>query len=330
MNFRRHILRPGRAVVTLAGVGVACAALAGDAIRFSKPAIAIAAPPKAESDLPEVRERGLDFSDPSFEPAIAVPPPRPVSPMMRQEPRDVERDSTHPLLRTPAMFTDPAEEKARKDALRDRNNPFAPAQEKKSAASPFTKDTSAQMRSDQSRSLAPVTELDWQPGESSKGRNEARRGGPGAGQYQARGEENQFGPDNGRATPFFDASSARPQEKLSSSQLQRRTDFEQLLNPNAGPGGQGPNSLQPVINAADAKSAGLAMPTVGGSGFDPRAADPMSTLNQQRERLRGPVIEDINKRYNPLPATGPGSPGYGNQPQGPRPPVSREFPSRKF
>ncbi len=318
-------------MVALAGVGVACAALAGDAIRFSKPAIAIAVPPKVENDLPEIRQRGLDFSDPSMEQGVAAPPPLRRTPMMRQEPRDVERDSTHPLLRTPAMFTDPEEEKARKEALMDRNNPFAPAKEKKPAASPFGKDLSAQMRSDQSRSLSPVTELDWQPGDSASRGHDSKRGGPGAGQYQAQREDNQFGPESGRGTPFFEASSGRPQDKPTPAQLQRRMDFEQLLNPNAGLGGQGPNSLQPVVNAADAKPAALAMPTVGGSGFDPRSADPMSTLNQQRERLRGPVIEDINKRYNPLPATGPGSPyGSGNNAPQSRPPLTREFPARKF
>lgn len=323
-------MRPGRVAATLAGLGVACSALAGEAIRFSKPAVPLAAPPKAESDLPEERERGLDFSNPNFEPPVA-PPVRPPPPMLRQEPRDVERDSTPKLLRTPAMFTDPEEEKARKEALKEaRNNPFAPVTEKKPAPSPFTKDMSAQMRSDEPRSLAPITELDWQPGEAGRDRNDARRGRSGAGQYQLRSEDSQFGPESGRATPLFDFSGARPPEKPTPAQLQRRADFEQLLNPNAGPAGQGPNSLQPVINAADAKSAVPVLPAGGGSGFDPRATDPMSVLNQQRERMRGPVIEDVNKRYNPLPAPAAGSPyDSGGTPLN-RKPLTREIPSRKF
>lgn len=334
MNFCRYFLRPGRVVATLAGLGVAWSVTAGEPILFSKPAIAIAAPPKAESNLPEIREHGMKFSNPEMEQAPAAPF-RPPPPLMRNDPRDEERDNTHRLLRTPKMFTDPAEEKARSEARREaRNNPFASTAEKQHPPSPFTKDMATQMRSDESRSLSPVTDLDWQPGDSPNGRKESRLGGlggPDSASPYARREEAQFGPESGRPVPLFDFSGGRPQEKLTPSQLQRRTDFEQLLNPNAGLAGKGPNSLQPVVNAADAKSATLAIPTVGGKGFDPRTADPMATLNQQRDRLRGPVIEDINKRYNPQPATGSGSPyDSGNNLLNSRQPLSREFPSRKF
>ncbi len=106
MNFRRKSNGNIRALATLAGLGLACAALAGDAIRFSKPAVALAAPPKVETDLPAVRERGLDFSNPNFDAPVTAPPRTP-PPMLRREPRDPEREGTHHLLRTPAMFTDP-------------------------------------------------------------------------------------------------------------------------------------------------------------------------------------------------------------------------------
>lgn len=334
INFRRPLLRLGRVLTTLAGLGLAWTVSAGDAIRFSKPAIAIAAPPKVESHLPEIRERerGLDFSDQNFEQAPAAPFRPSPPPMMRNDPRNDEQDGTHRLLRTPKMFTDPDEEKARKEARREaRDNPFAPKAESQRAPSPFMKDMATQMRSDQSRSLSPVTDLDWQPGDPAGGRKESRRDGPDAASPYARREDAPFGPESGRAAPLIDFSGGRPQEKLTPSQMQRRTDFEQLLNPNAGPAGKGPNSLQPVVNAADAKSATPAIPTVGGSGFDPRSADPMHSLNQQRDRLRGPVIDDINKRYNPPSAPGSGSPyDTGNNAQKSRPPLTREFPTRKF
>ena len=332
MNFRRHILNPARVAVTLAGLGVAWSVVAGDAIRFSKPAIPIATPPKVESNLPEIRERGMDFSNPALEQAPAAPPRQPV-PIMRGEPRDEERDRTHPFLRTPKIFSDPDEEKARKEA---RANPFASGAESQHPASPFMKDMATQMRSDQSRSLSPVTDFDWQPGDPANRQKESRRGDAlrggwdGAANPFARRDEAQFGPEYGRPGQPFDFSSARPQEKLTPSELQRKTDFQQLLNPNAGPAGRRSDSLQPVVNAADAKPAALAMPTVGGN-FNPRSIDPTTTLNQQRDRLRGPVLEDVNKRYNVVPTAGPrSSPSSGNKATPERQPFSREFPSRAF
>ena len=326
MNFRRQSYGYTRALATLAGLGVACAALAGDAIRFSKPAVALAAPPKAESDLPEVRERGLDFSNPNFDAPVTAPPRTP-PPMLRREPRDPEREGTHPLLRTPAMFTDPDEEKARKEALREaENNPFKTTKEKSRPGSSPMKDLASPLRSETSRSLSPVTDLDWRPGDAAGGRKDSRRGG----QSFAQREDENFSPSGMRASTPFDFHGDRQQDKPTPAQVQRRTEFQQLLNPNAGPAGRAPNSLQPVINAAEAKSSGLATPTVGGSGFDPRNADPTAAFNRQQDRLRGPVIEDVNKRYNAAPANSPGSPGSGHQPQGPRQPLTREFPARKF
>jgi hypothetical protein len=330
MNFRRHIFCPGRVMATLAGLGVAWSVAAGDAIIFSKPAIPLAAPPKEESNLPEIRERGMNFSTPTFEQAPVAPPRQPL-PMMRDEPRDLEREQTHPLLRTPRIFTDPDEEKARKESLKEaRNNPFAPTTEKKLPGSPFMRDMDNQMRSDQTRSLAPITDLDWQPGEPLNGKQEPKRGGMGTGRPLTRQDESSFGSEYARPNPLFDFSNNRSQEKLSPSQIQRRTDFEQLLNPNAGLAGKAPNSLQPVINAADAKPAALAMPTLNGNGFDSRSADPMAALNRQQERLRGPVIEDVNKRYNNTSANEQKSSTTANRPSLLREPPSREFPTRKF
>ncbi len=331
MNFCRQSFGHARVLATLTSVGLACAALAGDAIRFSKPAVAFAAPPKPESDLPEVRERGLDFSNPNFDAPAASPPPRTPPPMMRSEPRDLERERTHPLLRTPAMFTDPDEEKARKEALRDaENHPFKSATQKSRPGSSSMKDLDSPFRSDPARSLAPVTDLDWKPGDAANGRKEARRGGSG-GQSYAQREDEDFSPPGMRASTPFEFNANRASEKLTPAQLQRRTDFEQLLNPNAGAAGRAPNSLQPVVNAAAAKASSLATPTVGGSGYDPRASDPTTLFNRQQDRLRGPIIEDVNKRYNATPANGAASPGYGNPSQGPtRQPLTREFPGRKF
>jgi hypothetical protein len=304
-------------------------ARAGDAIRFSKPAVAIVAPPRTDHDLPEIRERGLDFSTPNFAPPVA-PPPRP-APLLRQaEPRDEEREGVHRLLQTPKIFTDPAEEKARMEALREaQNNPFKASLEKNRAKSPFGKEA-ASLRPDSTGSLSPVTDLDWRPEDRNSSRRTLRNGRD-ANSALAGRDDSDVGVNAGRPVPFMDFTSPRRQEKLSPAQLQRQEDFRQLLNPNAGAAGRAPNSLQPVANAADAKSGALAMPTLGG-GYDPRTADPTAAFNQrQQERLRGPVIEDVNRRYNnPKPAESGASAGGSSPTQGPRPPTRREFPSRTF
>ena len=329
MNFRRHTMRSIRVFTTLAGFGLACSVVMGEAIRFSKPAVPLAAPPKAESDLPEVRERGLDFSNPNFN-APAIAPVRPLPPLMRSEPRDLERERTHPLLRTPAMFTDPDEEKARKEALIEaRDHPFSSAHEKLRPGPASMPDLASPFRPDSARSLSPVTDLDWRPSQTAGGSKDTRRGTSGVQSFASRDDEG-FSAQGMRARTSFEFNGNRAQEKLTPSQLQRKTDFEQLLNPNAGPAGQGLNSLLPVANAAEGKSSTLAVPPAGGGRYDPRNADPTAVFNRRQDHLRGPVIEDVNKRYNAAPASGSGAPGSGNQTSPARPPVSREFPARKF
>jgi hypothetical protein len=243
----------------------------------------------------------------------------------------LELERTPKLLRTPAIFSDPAEEKARKEALRDaENHPFKSTTEKSRPGSSSLKDPASPYRSDTSRSLAPVTDLDWRPGDLPGGKKDARRGGLG-GQSIAQREDEGFRPAGMRADTPWDFNANRAPEKLTPAQMQRRTEFEQLLNPNAGAAGRAPNSLQPVFNPAEAKSSALAMPPVGASSYDPRNSDPTAAFHRQQDRLRGPVIEDVNRRYNAAPATGPGSPGYnGGQSPAARQPMTREFPSRKF
>ena len=130
-------------------------------------------------------------------------------------------------------------------------------------------------------------------------------------------------------TPF-EFNRAQAQDKPTPAQMQRKAEFEQLLYPNAGPAGRGPNSLQPVANNADAKAATLAAPPLSG-GYDPRTSDPGKAFQHQQERLRGPVIEDVNRRYNQPSASESGS--SATAPTTPilmRPPMSREFPPRKY
>ena len=347
MNFRQQMFWTRRALLIALGLAATGEALAaGDPIRFSKPAVPIAAPAK-EQKLPESRDR-LDFSSPDFQPAVAMPRVPQPAPMMRREPRD-ERDDVPRIFQTPKIFTDPDEEKARKEAAADQM-PLTSG--RKRPTSPFAREESGQSalgqsRFEQTRGLTPETRFDWDPRDSSgrkkefgqketdqrDSRDDRSRGDFTRPGFTSREDDRlSFTP---RAVATLDFSGARPKEKLTPAQMQLRADFEQLLNPTAGAAGKSPNSLQPVVSTANAKPGSLAVPTVGSAEIDPRdprSGDPMANLNRQHERLRGPVLEDINRKYNsPAASTTSGSAAdTRNQSLLNREPIGREFPSRKF
>jgi len=326
-------------------VAFSSSAIAGDAIIFSKPSVPIASPPRDES-IPEPRAPIFDLSLPAPQQPIVTPPPEAI---IRVPGRNEIPDDRHPLLREPRIFSDPDEEKKRKEA---RENPLSTVSAAARGPSPFLYDVMSPERQEQLRALSPVREMNadsrnilgqrnglgWERSpwdNSSDGdrreldqlrspfnpRDDARRYDP---RFDSRAD---LRGDFARPGSFSDALGGRMKEKMTPAQLERRAEFEQLINPNSAVPGRGPNALEPVANAADARPANLAIPTVGGARVSPHV-DPMTTFNQQHERLRGPVVEDVNKKFNSQASPSP----YSGNSQTPQklPPLTREFPQRKF
>ena len=113
MSFRQQILGLLRGAAGAVALALVVERAAAEAIQFSKPTLAIVAPPKPPENLPEARARSIHFSGPEVErPTIA--PPRPLPP----NPREEKRDERHWLLQDPKIFSDP--ERDREEANKDK------------------------------------------------------------------------------------------------------------------------------------------------------------------------------------------------------------------
>jgi hypothetical protein len=290
---------------------------------------------KEQAKLPEPRSRGMDFASPEVERPMTVPPPQ--QPIVRVERRDDPEAGLHPLLRTPKIFTDPDEQKLSSDPARNLSLPGSVL----SRPPPWSSENKFG-RSGADSSLSPVMDPNWDARDSNRrskdskdskdstknDRNDSRTRSPFGTQEDS---DSKF--DAGRSQSVRDLFTAHVKEKPKALELERQAAFQQLLNPNAESGAKTPSSLQPVVSATEVKPGALGIPTVGGnSGLTPRNSDPMAAFNRQHERLRGPVIEDINKKYSAQSA--PPAKTSTLDPRVPLPlnrqPAVHEFPNRKF
>lgn len=340
MRLRYTLLLPRRAIATgLSFLVLVAASRAGEPIRFSKPAVALASPVKEQAKLPEARANGMEFAAPEVERSMIAPPPQ--QPIVRTERRDDPEAGLHPLLRTPTIFRDPDEQKLFSDPAKSRALPSSVF-----SRAPWSSDKIGRSGTDASlaqpgSSLSPVTDSNWDARDSSRrskdskdstkgNRNDSRARSP----FTARDDsdsDNRF--DGYRSTSTRDLFSAHSREKLTPLQLERQAAFQQLLNPNAEAGAKLPSSLQPVVSATDVKPGASGIPTVEGkSGLTPRHADPMTTFNRQHERQLGPVMDDINKKYSAQAAPAPKSSFLDPRLPPPldRQPAIHEFPQREF
>jgi hypothetical protein len=334
MRLRHTLLLPRRVIATaLIFLAVVAAIRAGEPIRFSKPAVALASPVKEQTKLPEPRSKGMEFTAPDVERPMIAPPPQ--QPIVRVERRDDPDAGLHPLLRTPTIFRDPDEKKLSSDPARNLRLPGNVL----SQPPPWSSDKSD--RSGADSSLSPVTDPNWDARDSNRrskdskesikgDRNDNRKRSPFAAQDDS-DSDSKF--DGYRSTSVRELFTAQTREKPKALELERQAAFQQLLNPNAESGARTPSSLQPVVSATDVKPAALGIPIVGGnSGLTPHGSDPMAAFNRQHDRLRGPVMEDIHKKYS----TQPNPPAKTStlDPRLPLPlnrqPTIHEFPQRKF
>lgn len=280
----------------------------------------------------------MSFSTPD----VATPMTPPPQPLMRMAPREEKKDEVPWLLSTPKLFSDPGQQGSGRNASDNPNLSANPLMPGAAARSPWSKENLGMPRPDALRALSPVTDFNWDAREASDaqkdsyGADKSRLGdskdrrahSPFATRQETDGKFDSFRPNS-----TFEMFSAHIKEKLTAQQLERRADFEQLLNPNAGPAGKAPNSLDPVVSLTDTPkhAAPLVTPTLAGSKLESKTADPMAAFNQQHERLRGPELEAFDKKYSPAPArpaVSPLDPHY-QAPLNQQPSV-HQFPTRKF
>jgi hypothetical protein len=335
MSLRHTSLLPCRIIATSLFFFVAViASRAGESIRFSKPVVPLASPVKEQAALPEPRSKSIGFEAPDVEPPMIAPPRQ--QPIVRVERREEKEDGLHPLLRTPKIFADPDEQKlssdpTKHDLTKNPNLPLSAFPRSARASDIFggTRPESA---------LSPITDPNWDARDSDhkakdptkKDRNENRARDPFTAQEDS---DSKF--DVTRSQSMRDLFTAHVREKPTPLQLERRAAWQQLLNPTADSDAKNLSSLQPVVSATDVKPGSLGIPTVSGNnGLNPHNSDPMTAFNRQHERLRGPVMEDINKKYSPQSQSTAPAKSSLLDPRTPLPlnrqPAMHEFPKRDF
>lgn len=334
---------------------VALTALAGPAlpgaepIRFSKPAVEIAAPDRAEPRLPEARVKGFDFSAPPVaapmtQPMMSQPSVIFLEPRDRKGGNDDESDDRsgrrdpydlRDLRKLPGSLREqgePGQKDPRNSGGANTLNPFNPNR----MNIPGLNDPLRTGHHENSPSLSPVTKFDWEEsdssietgGSASQNRKGQRNRNPNPFAVQDDEAESSAG-----KTSSFDLFSSRPKEKPTRDMLEHRAAFEQLLNPSAGLTIKAPNSLEPVSALDPSRPASSAtQPTLGLPQINAGTRDPMQAYNQQQTRLRGPRMEDVNNRYAPQTSASASSPNTSSRFQTPlsRQPTIQDMPKRKF
>lgn len=346
MRLRRKFLTLSRLSMVAVAWCVGFNLTAGERIRFSKPAVELASPGSELANLPEPKDRTMEFGSgtpPSgMDAALQMRPQVIPIPNRRREEEDL----------SPLALSDPNRkfERAMKDMdrlngrdpmdLRDPNKLRDPSQrgsENGAAPTPWSLDPSNPQRKDEARSRSSITEFGRDARAPGGRSTESGRSGRNSTDREKQHERSPFdaaenlGGDAYRSSSVFDIFSPRPKEKPTAFQLERRADFEKLLNPGAGQVVKGPGSLEPVGSTTPQQPVGLRPPILRG-GLQPNQppADPTTAFNRQQERWNGPVFDNAYKKYMPPAAATPSPAATPFQTPLNRQPTMHEFPTRRL
>lgn len=263
--------------------------------------------------------------------------------------RPVEEDLSPLALRDPnRRFERAMQERDRLNGrdpleLRDPSRPLDPSKrglENGAAPAPWSLEAANGRRKDEGRSLSPITEFGWEARDPSRRSIDAGQTGRKATTDREKpADRSPFdvtessARDSYQPSSPFEIFSARPKEKPTLQQLERRANFEKLLNPSADPlANKGPGSLEPVGSGPTPPTA-LNMPTLARTAVpNSPPVDPTVAYNRQSERWNGPVFDDAYKKYAPKPSSAPAPAPTATSYQAPlnRQPIAHEFPSRRF
>ena len=338
MNLCPKVLPPRRVFAFLCIFAVAFLVRA-ERIQFSKPAVPLAAPAKAKDKPSGDRSKGFDLDGQGFErPMISQPQIIRVRPRETEE-EDGRSDPSEP--RDPREGTDPADKSTRKD-----KNTSLATRQKTAPKQPWLSEKLGAKRPDGSRALSPVTDFNWDARESgnrpsdpvvaNRSSTTDRSDTSSRSPLATRRDSDQQN-ENVRPLSFFDVA-ARPKEQPTREVLEGRAAFEKMLSPNTGIAAKTPGSFEPItsldpVTSFDPSKPALPLkvPTIGSGKVEARPGEPIQPFSAEQARLRGPVIEDINKKSSAKPAPAPGPSAEPNR-QTPlnRQPSVHEFPARKF
>jgi hypothetical protein len=317
--------------------------LRADAIIFSKPAVPLAVPPKAEDALPKFNvDEEMDFMPTPLQPQQPmITTPRVIETQRPRDPDDDEKE--HWLLRDPfknrdPMGKNPLKEQTKKDPIR----------------APWQVQAMKKREKDEIRSLAPVKEFDWNESDPRRKNgdllSEWRRDQQEKPSTDERERHDPLQPRkdrrNERHDPLqppmnFESFGNRTYEKPTMAQLERRAAFEQLLNPTAPANVKQLGSLEPVLSMDALKTpkplAPAPLPSLNTANaridrLDRGPLDPTAQFRERQSRLyESDALQDPNQRYAVQPkSTSPkvAEPIYKTPLL--QQPIRRDIPSRQF
>ncbi len=272
-------------------LGAAVGMRAGDSILYSEADVPIASPRAGAA--PKLPERAAELTDRDFgQPQTAIPFIRP--PVVRPEPRKQEKRT---LFDEPALFSGKSKDGGDRDKEAGANSLRKPA------SKPYGFPADASQRPDEARAFSTEQRFEWDT-QNKGAREQSTISSFDDRTSTSRDEKNSPDsrrpgasvPDGGELS-FFQFLNPNVRRELTANQIERRAEFEKLINPEFTP--LGSRHANPFEPASPLDSARKAMPPPASAlSITPAGAtfNPMRKFEDQERSWRGPSAEDLNKK----------------------------------
>jgi hypothetical protein len=296
-------------------------ATAGDRIIFSTSDRETIAPPVPDNPrAPEAKEQlRLSLTPAAPQPVMPyVPPPSPTRPDPRKK---AERRT---LFDEPELFADPFARKTPEASSMDGNSGRSMAPKRFQIPD---------LGRAEERALSPVKHYDWAPEATDEKKASTTRDQRlpfETSLFSARRDDTLAAPERS-ASGFLDHLSARDTVR---ERLERQAEFERMLSSSPPPAPRGvERANSPLMSPLDVprSPATFVAPPIPDAAPRP-SLDPMQAFNEQQQRLRAPVVDDLNRRILGSAETKRSSPGEkaNQRPSLMRQPTFQDFPARGF
>ena len=325
-------IRISRLSIVCGLVVLVFSASGGERVIFSKPGAGVATPVNPDSvTLPTAPNEFRHFGD-DAKPALDLPyiPSKP-----RIEPRKGPRKN---------IFGDPVNpfvEQKESDGEKEKGQDDGATAQTRDTQKPLYRFPDLLRKQEQDRALAPIRQFDLAPDEKDK--DSARKEKTtwsnhdgNAGSLGAFGTQRDKDDDknDGSIFGFFKGSS---KHELTKEQLERRVDFEKLLNPSFAPlARNGGSANDSPFDAMKAQTQGPSPIMAPNPMIQPerRSLDPMQGFADQQRTWRGPSVDDLNRKMFGAPSVS-STPTVAHSLTPTKPPlmqqpVNQNFPTRPF